>query len=518
MSAAHTTETFSSRWLLILAMLSMAVGTGNIWRFPRIAAENGGGAFLIPWITFLFLWSIPLILAEFGFGRMTRSGPIRAFVLAVGPRWAWMGAFVAFVATAIMFYYSVVAGWTFWYLGAALLGELPGAAPGLFWASYSETLWPVLTHGISISVGVLVVSYGVRGIERVARVLMPLLLVLIVIMTIRAVTLPGAGEGLGYLFSFRLEALADARIWIEALTQNAWDTGAGWGLVLAYAAYLGTDEDTALNAFIVPTANNAVSLLAGIMIVCTVFAVVPRLVAGHAEDPSLLEGLPGLAAAIHEGEALSPGLVREAVFGSGNEGLTFVWMPELFAEMPLGAGLMVLFFAALFFAALTSLIAMLELATRVCIDAGMQRRQAVRAVGVVAFVLGLPSALWLPVLRNQDWVWAVGLMLSGLFFAVAVTVHGVTHFRQTQLNHEHSNIRIGRWWDFVISCVVPAEAVLLTVWWLYQSMHWAGEGWLSPFGEDNVGTVLFQLGVLLVVLLASNRWLAARSAPQHPQI
>src|SRR3970040_1116733 len=97
---------------MLLAMLSMAVGTGNIWRFPRIAAQNGGGEFLVAWVVFLLAWSIPLFLVESGMGRMTRQAPIAAFVRMLGPGWAWMGAWVAFVATAIMFYYSVVAGWT----------------------------------------------------------------------------------------------------------------------------------------------------------------------------------------------------------------------------------------------------------------------------------------------------------------------------------------------------------------------------------------------------------------------
>ncbi|HEX6631914.1 MAG TPA: hypothetical protein VF048_12525, partial [Gemmatimonadaceae bacterium] len=111
--ADSTQQSFSSRWVMMLAMLGMAVGTGNIWRFPRIAAQNGGGEFLVAWVAFLFIWSIPLILVEFNIGRMTRTGPVRAFARVMGPRWAWMGAWVAFVATAIMFYYSVVCGWTF---------------------------------------------------------------------------------------------------------------------------------------------------------------------------------------------------------------------------------------------------------------------------------------------------------------------------------------------------------------------------------------------------------------------
>ena len=188
-------ESFGSRLGMMLVMLGMAVGTGNIWRFPRIAAQNGGGEFLIPWIIFLFLWSIPLILVEFGLGRKLRAGPVNAFARVVGPGWAWMGAFVAFVATAILFYYSVVAGWTFRYTLAALLGEVPEPRPGAFWTAYTSSWWPVLTHGAAIGVGTFVVANGVRAIERVARVLMPTLIVLVLILAARAVTLPAPRKG-----------------------------------------------------------------------------------------------------------------------------------------------------------------------------------------------------------------------------------------------------------------------------------------------------------------------------------
>ncbi|MFN2167560.1 MAG: sodium-dependent transporter, partial [Anaerolineae bacterium] len=140
-------QRFRSRLGMMLVMLGMAVGTGNIWRFPRIAAQNGGGEFLIPWLAFLVLWSIPLLLTEFAVGRAVRGGPVRAFAQLLGPGWAWMGAFVAFVATAILFYYSVVTGWTFRFAAAALMGELPERQPGHLWASYTSSWWPVVTHG-----------------------------------------------------------------------------------------------------------------------------------------------------------------------------------------------------------------------------------------------------------------------------------------------------------------------------------------------------------------------------------
>ncbi len=124
------------------------------------------------------------------------------------------------------------------------------------------------------------------------------------ILAIRAVTLPGAMEGIAFLFTPKLSELTDARIWLEALTQNAWDTGAGWGLVLTYAVYMRSREDTALNAFVIGFGNNAISLLAGIMVLGTVFSVMP--------DASA------------------------QIVGAGNEGLTFIWVPQLFSLIPGG--------------------------------------------------------------------------------------------------------------------------------------------------------------------------------------
>lgn len=510
---AQTAERFSSRWLMLLAMLGMAVGTGNIWRFPRIAAQNGGGEFLVSWVVFLLLWSIPLFMVEFGLGRVTRSGPVAAFARLLGPRWAWMGAWVAFVAVAIMFYYSVVTGWTVRYVWASLTGELGRSTSGGFWQAYTSSWWPVLTHGIAMGLGVYVIARGVRAIERVARILMPTLLFLVVALAIRAVSLPGAEEGLRYLFGVDWERLADANLWIDALTQNAWDTGAGWGLILCYAAYLREREDTALNAIVVPTLNNCVSLTCGIMVLCTVFAVVPELARSLAAQPERLAAYPALADALQRGEALTPDLIQETIFRAGNEGLTFIWMPELFARIPLGNVFMLLFFVALSFAAFTSLISMIELAARVLVDAGVARGTAIRWVGVVGFVLGLPSALSLDVLHNQDWVWGVGLMLSGFFFAAGVIGWGVKRFREQNINHPDSDLRVGRWWDVVIGVVVPLEALVLLAWWLLQARSWDPRGWLDPFEVENVGTILLQWGAVLVALIVFNGRLVAKLKP-----
>ena len=496
----------------MLAMLGMAVGTGNIWRFPRIAAKNGGGEFLVAWIVFLFLWSVPLILLEFGMGRKTRSGPIRSFVSLAGPGWAWTGAMVVCVCSGILCYYSVVAGWTVRYALAAFSGELAAPVPGAFWSEFTSSAGPAAFHAIVLGLAVVVVARGVTAIERVAKILMPALIALVIVLMLRAVTLPGASEGMAYLFGVDWGELANARIWIEALTQNAWDTGAGWGLVLCYAAYQRDREDTALNSFVLPAANNTISLLAGIMVFCTVFSAVPALIEGAATDPSQLRGLGSLEQAVRDGQPFSTELMQETVFAEGNAGITFIWMPELFRSLPQGGVLMALFFTALALAAFTSLIAMLEVAVRAFEDAGYPRRKAICGIAAAAFLIGLPSALSMSVLENQDWVWGVALILSGLFFALAVGRYGARRFREETLNHRYSDVRIGAWWDFVIRAVVPFEAVVLTVWLLYQAWREDPAGWLMPMGADHVfsvGTVLVQVGVVAMVLVLLNRRLAA---------
>lgn len=474
-------EVFSSRWGMLLAMLGMAVGTGNIWRFPRIAASNGGGSFLVAWVVFLLAWSVPLIIAEFAMGKGTRRGPVGAFAKTLGEGFAWMGAWVAFVATAIMFYYSVVMGWTIRFFVATVTGEIPTAVPDAFWSGYNSSGQALLTHLVAMGLGLFVVSKGVKGIEKAAKILIPSLIFLVVVLALRALMLPGASRGLAFLFTPKLADLANYRIWLEALTQNAWDTGAGWGLITTYAVYMRKSEDTALNAFVIGFGNNSMSLLAGIMVLCTVFSVMPD--------------------------------AASQIVGAGNEGLTFIWIPQLFAQIPGGRFFMALFFLALVFAAWTSLVSMIELAARVFMDRGFSRGRAIAIVGTAGVLFGIPSALKLGFFQNQDWVWGVGLMMSGFFFAFAVLKYGVTKWRETYINHEDSDVRIGAWWDWAMRLVV-VEAVVLMLWWLWSAQVKGPDGatdWgatltlLSPY---NIGSVLIQWAVVLVVIIAANRWLA----------
>ena len=486
-----TSERFSSRWTLILSVLGIAVGTGNIWRFPRIAASNAGaegaGAFLFAWLVFLVAWSIPLIVAEYALGQRGRAGVVGTFAKLAGPRFAWLGAFVAFVAAAIMCYYSVVAGWCAYYVTTSAISGLPTTSEASLqaWTEFQATPWPIVLHGLMMGLGVLAVRGGVRTIEKANAVLVPTLLVIVVVAVARALTLPGAGAGVAYLFTPDWSTLASASTWLEALTQNAWDTGAGWGLILTYAAYMRREDGVVRNAVLTGVGNNVVSLLAGTMVFGIAFAVL--------------------------GADMPRADVLEVMQTSGERGtgLTFIWMPALFAEMPLGAPLAVLFFLALTFAALSSLISMIELSTRVAVDLGAPRAKAVLGVGVGAFVVGVPSALSDRFFGNQDFVWGVALMLSGAFIALAVWKHGAARLRQEIATP--SDWRLPKIWDVWITVAVPIQAVVLLGWWLTLATTASFTNrWWDPTEPYSAMTCLVQWAAALGVFYLLNGWMVRR--------
>ena len=189
-------EQFSSRWGLLLATLGMAIGAGNIWRFPRLAGQYGG-AFLIPWALFLVLWSIPLLMIELSLGKSTRKGPVGAFSEYLGKNYTWMGAFAVVCSMGIMFYYSVVTGWALKYFISATFGGLIGADHDVFWKSFTGSGYePALYHLAVLAIASLIISRGVvAGIERANRWLLPSLLVLLLIGVGRSLTLPQCFSG-----------------------------------------------------------------------------------------------------------------------------------------------------------------------------------------------------------------------------------------------------------------------------------------------------------------------------------
>ena len=255
-------EIFSSRLGLILTTIGAAVGTGNIWRFPREAAANGGGSFMIGWLIFLFAWSIPLLMAEFAIGKKTRLGTVGAMRDMAGRNFTWLGIWMMWVGTAVGFYYAVVMGWTIRYFWIALSGEMSDATD----TTQTQALWDnfisspaevVFFQLIAVSVSAFIVYNGISGIEKANMVLIPCLVAFLIVAMIYPFILnpSGAAMGLRFLFIPQWEYLFKGETWIRALVQSAWSTSAGFGMAITYAVAMRKKEDIGLNAFLTGLAS-----------------------------------------------------------------------------------------------------------------------------------------------------------------------------------------------------------------------------------------------------------------------
>ncbi len=484
-------QRFSSRLAMLLSTLGIAVGTGNIWRFPRIAAQNGGdegaGSLLIAWVVFLFLWSIPLIIAEYMLGEKYRKGVVGAFAASMGKKFAWMGSFVGFVAAAISFFYAVIVGWAMYYLLQSLFFPLPAdnTASLAIWEKFQSGYLPYLFHLTVVCLGGIAIWKGIHSIEKVSMVLIPVLLLIIIITFFRAITLPGALEGIAFLFRPDWAQLVKPELWLQALTQNAWDTGAGWGLFLTYAAYMKKEHGTVKNAFITGIGNNTVSLLMAIIIFSTVFSV------------------------LQYGQGFSDTQVLDVMKTSGpaSTGLTFIWIPQLFGAMPFGRVIAIMFFLGLCFAGFTSMISMFELSARVFVDRGIKRSKALWIIIPVVYLLGIPSVMNLGFLSNQDFVWGIGLIISGIFIAISITVSGISTFRKSIT--DESSIYFSGWWQNIILYFVPVAGVMLLFWWMsLAATRFAPGEWYNPFNPFSVMTCLVQWFVVIGIFILLNKKIA----------
>jgi NSS family neurotransmitter:Na+ symporter len=485
---AAASDRFTSHWGLILAALGMAIGTGNIWRFPRIMAANGGGTFLLPWLLFLFTWSIPLLVLETGMGRAARRGTVGAFQVLVGRKSAWHGAFVGFCTMAIGFYYCVVAGWCFKYLCMSVTGGLLQADTQQVWDQFLASPGQQAGfHLVTLLICIGIIYRGVSaGIERVNRILIPSLFVLLLLGAVRALTLPGAVDGLNFLFTFRWQDLADHKLWIEAMSQSAWSTGAGTGLILTYAVYARRKQNLVSAAVLTGLGNNSASLLAAIALIPTVFAVLPQ----------------------------EEALQTLTVSGPASTGMTFIYLPQLLQQIAGGAYVLLpLFFLALTFAAISSMLAVLELGTRNLMDYGVTRRRAVFVIFVGNFLLGLPSALSHDFFLNQDLVWGLGLTVSGLFFAMAARAIGRRRLLRECLEASNGGLA-ERWCLWALLWLIPLQFVVLLGWWLYQTIAVMDPGgWWNPLRIHSFATVVTQWLLALALFFLLNPLLQRQKDP-----
>ena len=475
-------EAFGNRFTFIAAGIGMAVGAGNIWRFPRVAAEFGGGTFLVILLLANLVWAIPLLAAETLIGRKSRLGTVGAIRDFMGRKYTWVGAWVGIVTLGILFYYTVVAGWGFRYLVYSVTGTVQeGVNSQALWDGFTgNPVQTILFEAIAVVFMVVIVYRGLKGgIEKVLQITIPALFIVLVVLMIRAITLPGAVDGLAFLFVPEWGRLGSAQVWLQAFTQMAFSTGAGWGLLLTYAVYTRDRDDITLNASALVFGNLFASLLAGTTVLCTIYAL--------------------------RGE----GFASEAL-GAGSSGLAFIYLVRLFGEMPGGVFFASLFFLAFSLATISTLISFFELGIMNLVNMGLTRGRAVIGLGIVAFIVGVPSAYNVDFLNNQDFVWGVALLVSGALVSLAVMRYGVEQARE-EINAT-SDLHLGRWWSWCIR-LVPVFFLVMFVWWIWQTItvfSSAEAPWWNPFETFSTATLAVQWVILFAILYGLNDFLARR--------
>ncbi|KAH3712231.1 hypothetical protein DPMN_071916 [Dreissena polymorpha] len=489
-SRAH----FSSTFGLVLSCMGCVVGTGNIWRFPRIVANNsdetGGLVFLIVWVIFLFLWSSPLLMLEYGTGRYTKKAVLGSFREFIGDKHIWCGAWISMVTFAISCFYSVVLGWCFYYFIYYIGHALPvkeDEARATFKDFAEESHWPVLTHFLAILLSGLCVTKGVKTIERVSVVLVPLLLLIVLFTFVWSLTRKFGDKGIEFLFTPHWNSFLEPRVWVDAISQNAFDTGAGMGLMIPYSAYMTRQNGIVKYGYLIPATNNLISLLCGITIFGTVFS-------------SLIESRPSYT------QADIINIMKDS--GPASTGLTFIWMPVLFQTIgDFGRVMAILFFLSLSFAGLTSLMSNFELVTKTLEDFGLSRKFGMPLAITVTFLLGLPSALDINFLTNQDFVWSFALVINGGMLWYMAVRFGVGRFRRFVVNaYSENDWKLTPVWQFIITILVPIQALVIIIWWgidLITNESGDGEKWYE-FGRETLVMTLTQWFVLMLILILIN--------------
>jgi NSS family neurotransmitter:Na+ symporter len=354
-------DSFGSKIGVVAAAAGSAVGLGNIWRFPYVLGENGGGAFLIVYLVIIFAIGIPVMMSELVIGRRSQRNPVGAFrTLAPRKPWFLVGMMGIVSAFLILAFYTAVAGWTLEYIYQTLIGgfrDKSSVELGAMFESFrSESLRPALWFSIFMLATAGIVLGGVRkGIEKSTKILMPVLFVLLIVMCVKSLTLPGAGKGVEFLFRPEFSKITGKTV-LMALGQAFFSLSIGMGTLITYGSYIQKDNKLGNTAVEVSMIDLMIAVLAGIAIFPAVFAF-----------------------------GISP---------SSGESLTFIVLPGIFQQMTGGMIFAFTFFFLLAIAALTSTISVLEVIVAYFSEQlNMSRRTAVIIATVSMFILGISASL-----------------------------------------------------------------------------------------------------------------------------
>ena len=434
-------EAFSGRTMFIFAAIGSAVGLGNIWRFPYVAFDNGGGAFIIPYLVALLTAGIPLLMLDYAVGHRYRGSAPLSF-RRLHPKLETIGWWQLAICVVIAVYYALIIGWAMQYTVFSF-SKAWGDDPATFFMSdYMRVsdevtigfdfIWPVfIATAIAWLVLLIVLMMGVQnGIGKINVVLIPLLVVMFLIMVGMALTLPGAAAGLDALFTPSWSALGDSSVWVAAYGQIFFSLSVGFGIMVTYASYLKPRSDLSGSALVVGFANSSFEILAGI----GVFAAL---------------GFMASASGTEVADVATSGI-----------GLAFIAFPAIISQAPFGTLIGVLFFGALSFAGFTSLISIVEV-----IVAGFRDKLGLSrpaAVAIVVIPLAAISLLFFPTTTGLNLLDVVDAFVNnfGIVAAALVSVLLLTAgFSALPTLRDHinsvSSFKLGRTWMIMVGGVTP---------------------------------------------------------------
>lgn len=440
---SHEREAFGGRWIFILAAMGSAIGLGNIWRFPYIAYENGGGAFIIPYLVALLSAGIPLLFFDYAIGHRFKGSPPLAFRRLA--KWTeTIGWWKAMICVVIGLYYAAILGWAASYIFFSSTEAWGDDANAFFFEEYlqmSDTpsldftivpgvFWPMLAIWVAV---LIVLGLGVRrGIGIASAIGIPILVVMFLVLVGIALTLDGAFSGLDALFTPNWAALLDPGVWIAAYGQIFFSLSVGFGIMITYSSYLKKRTNLTGSGMVVGFSNSGFEILAGI----GVFSAL---------------GFMAQSAGVEVGEVVTSGI-----------GLAFVAFPEIISQAPLGLGpvIGILFFGSLLFAGFTSMISILEVTLSAIKDkTGWSRVTVVSTFGVglaLLSLVGFGTTSGIHLLDVSDYfVNQFGIVAAALVAVVAVSWllrrldRIVTHLNKV------SSFRLGTIYKILIGLVLP---------------------------------------------------------------
>lgn len=362
---------FTNKLGFVLAASGSAVGLGNIWRFPYLAAQYGGGTFLLIYLILAVTFGFTLMTAEIALGRKTGLSAIGAFK-SLDRRFGFVGVLAAAVPIIIFPYYSVIGGWVIKYFSVFISGGVKNAAGDTYFTDFiGGTFEPIGWFFVFMAITAIIVLCGVeKGIEKVSKIMMPVLVILTIIIAIYGLTLDGAMEGLIYYIKPHMSDVS-AKTILAAMGQLFYSMSLAMGIMITYGSYMKKDNNLESSVRQIELFDTGIAFLAGLMIIPAVFAF-------SGGDRNALNAGPGLM---------------------------FMTLPKVFASMKLGGIIGTIFFVLVFFAALTSAISLMETIVSIFRDKfGWGRKGASIFVTILSLALGIPSSLGFGPLSFISWM------------------------------------------------------------------------------------------------------------------